>query len=206
MDQMIIVIFAILVVALMAVIRYMQKKYGDNPQAWDVNKFLTLLTIAIAIIIIGYVANGVIQEPDLSQGVMSIFALVGGSFATLWGGQVVVAKVKNQVPTQFPLGGDITNPALLGLDSVVTIGARTYHPIYKMDADIMRTVTGQLGPEDLAPVMSQIAAAEAQRNGMGIPYYILTYSHGFYDVTYGAVPTNGDVNFKALIQGSAHDR
>jgi hypothetical protein len=100
----------------------------------------------------------------------------------------------------------VTNLALMGLAPVVQIGGTTYHPVYLMSAETRRAVGGQLSPGDLALVDGQIAAAESQRGGLGIPHYFITYSTGFYEINYGVVNSGADTYFASTIISSSHDQ
>lgn len=97
------IILTLIVIGIVGAVKYYEKKYGTNPQAWDTNKFLTLLGVGTAIILVEYYFSGVISEfpaEDLIQQALGIF---GAAYAVIFGVKAVKNyAVSGGVPTPLP--------------------------------------------------------------------------------------------------------
>lgn len=84
MDYTILSIAAtIIVVGIIGTMKFFERKYGTNPEAWDNNKFVTFLGVAIVVIVIEYYFGGLIQFPaeELINQAAAIFGLTTATLA-----------------------------------------------------------------------------------------------------------------------------
>jgi len=104
------VILSIFVIGIVGAVKYYEKKYGNNPQAWDTNKFLMLLVVGTGFVIVEYYFSGVIAAfpgEEILQPALAAFTV---AYGLIFG----VKAVKNYtasggVPTPLP-AAPVVNP------------------------------------------------------------------------------------------------
>jgi hypothetical protein len=177
--------------------------------ATTLNQFLAALTVLI-LAVIAWLSKQRTDSAAITAAATTQTAATNAAMAAATAPAATAAapaRVATTIGDDHTPGVDIvTNPILLGDQAVVQIGATTYHPVYHMSAQTRRAIEGQQTPADLATVDAQIAAAEAQRGGLGIPHYVITYSRGFYEVNYGIVDAGSDTYYASSIINSSHDQ
>jgi len=109
-EMTIAIILSIIVIGIVGAVKYYEKKYGTNPQAWDTNKFLTLLGVGTAIILIEYYFSGVISQFPAEETIQAALGYFGIAYTLIFG----VKAIKNYtvaggVPTPLPV--TVVNPA-----------------------------------------------------------------------------------------------
>lgn len=94
----------IVVVGIIGTMKFFERKYGNNPEAWDNNKFLTFLGIAVIVIAIEYYFGSAIQFPaeELINQAAAVFGL---ATALLAGGRIVKRGVVPAVTGTAPVTG-----------------------------------------------------------------------------------------------------
>ena len=105
------IILSIIVIGIVGAVKYYEKKYGTNPQAWDNNKFLTLLVVGTGIVLIEYYFSGAISEFPGEEVVQPALAAFGAAYALIFGVKAVKNySVSGGVPSQLP-AAPVVNPA-----------------------------------------------------------------------------------------------
>jgi hypothetical protein len=96
------IILTLIVVALIGVMTYYQRKYGANPEDWDMTKFLLMLVVAVVVMTVEYFYGNSIQFPaeDILVPAMGLFGMV---ITLITGGRLV-----NQTVVPKVLGAPIS--------------------------------------------------------------------------------------------------
>jgi hypothetical protein len=91
-------LYAGVVAVIFGVMKYGQKKYGPNPEAWNPMDVLQLVIVAAIVTVWTYFGKGVIAEPDLDMlmGVLQpLFAILGTSVFALTGYKLTINYKKS---------------------------------------------------------------------------------------------------------------
>jgi len=99
------IVISIVITALYAVMKYAEKYYGTNPEAWDQTKFLQLVVVAVVLVVVGYFGQGIISQPDFSM-IEQTMAMLGAAVFALTGIKLGknAATTVTTTPTPTPPG------------------------------------------------------------------------------------------------------
>lgn len=94
------IVLTIIAVAIIGGMKYFERKYGTNPEAWDRNKFLTLIGVAMLVMAIEYVYGNEITFPaeDIIVPAMALFGTAYTLITTGKLGKAVAVKANLIAP------------------------------------------------------------------------------------------------------------
>ena len=112
------IVLTIIAVGVIGGMKFYERKYGSNPEAWDIQKFGMLIMVAIGVMVLEYLYGNVITFPA-EDIIVPAMALFGSAYTIITGGKLLknaaTAKTTAQPATGFVLprdGGKIAD----GLD------------------------------------------------------------------------------------------
>jgi len=101
----------IIIVAIIGAAKFYERKFGDNPQAWDLNKFLLLVGVAIAIMAVEYSYGNAIVYPG-EEVIGPALTLFGTAYAFIVGGKIVkrvaIPAITGTAPSSWKAGFTVT--------------------------------------------------------------------------------------------------
>lgn len=97
--NMIQIILTIIAVGVIGAMKFYEKQYGNNPEAWDLKKFGMLVVVAVVLMIVEYLYGNAIAFPA-EDIIVPAMALFGTAYTILTAGKlannVVTPKITGQ--------------------------------------------------------------------------------------------------------------
>lgn len=103
----------VVVLAIIGVMKFFERKYGTNPEAWDKNKFLMFIGVGIVVMLVEYYYSGVINEFVPSEELLTLVtsAFTFG-YVLITGGKLTKNYIASGgVATPVTTATPIVNPA-----------------------------------------------------------------------------------------------
>jgi hypothetical protein len=95
------ILITLIVTAIIGVMKYMERKYGTNPEAWDYSKFLLLLAVSFIVMVLMYVLQGIIEFPG-EQVIAMALMVFGAAYTLITGGKVVTNVIAPAATAKRP--------------------------------------------------------------------------------------------------------
>lgn len=102
------IVFTLIVVGIIGAIKFYEKKYGTNPEAWDTKQFGFLIVVAVVIMGIEFQFGNEITFPA-EDVIIPAMALFGMAYTIITGGKLATSVTK-QVVASTGTGG-VVSPA-----------------------------------------------------------------------------------------------
>jgi hypothetical protein len=83
------ILLTVIVTAIIGGMKYYERKYGTNPEAWDMQKFGMLIVVAVVVMLVEYGLGNAITFPG-EDIIADGLALFGTAYALLTGGKLAV--------------------------------------------------------------------------------------------------------------------
>ncbi|MGB3988766.1 MAG: hypothetical protein WBK67_03705 [Minisyncoccales bacterium] len=82
------IVLTIIAVAVIGGMKFYERKYGSNPEAWDIQKFGMLIVVALAVMAAEYLYGNTIAFPA-EDIIIPAMALFGTAYTLITGGKLV---------------------------------------------------------------------------------------------------------------------